>query len=137
MEVLIQISRCLATPLLTPSSGEHYILPIALISAILTTAVSSYPRELGLAWSNLMPMRSTSIARTRAMETAPVDYAPPILTQAPLCLLWVGASSICLYRPLRFPIRPRTVEKLIVVHEPGNSNKFQHRYYQSYHTIMK
>ena len=59
MEVLIQISPFLATLLLPPFSGEHSILPIALISAILTTAVSSCPRELEYAWSNLMSLSST------------------------------------------------------------------------------
>ena len=59
MEVLIQISPFLATPLLTPFSGEHSILPIGLISAILTTVTSSCPRELEYAWSNVMPLNST------------------------------------------------------------------------------
>ena len=62
-----------------------------------------------------MPLSSTQREyqlqeRTRAMETAGGGCAPPILTQGPLCLLYVGASSICLYRPFRFPTRPRSVE---------------------------
>ena len=59
MEVLTQISRCLATPVLPPFSGERSILPIALISAFLATLVSSWPRDLEYLWRNLTPLSST------------------------------------------------------------------------------
>ena len=59
MKVLIQISRCLATPVLPPFSGERSILPIALISAFLATLVSSWPQDLEYLWRNLTPLSST------------------------------------------------------------------------------
>ena len=48
-----------SNPLLSPSSGEHSILPIALISAILITVISSCPLELEYVWINLIPLNST------------------------------------------------------------------------------
>ena len=82
MEALIQISRCLATPLLLPFSGEHSILPIALISANLTTVVNAaefYPEGV-------------LIARTRGMEL------PKLITLLPS--LYKCLFAYCGFEPL-------------------------------------